>query len=59
MAVVNIDPPPNTDDVRELRLYVSNLYDVLINVLSNLDSDNMSEEFLESLGGKNNGIQTL
>lgn len=56
MAVMNIDPPPNTDDVRVLRLYVSNLYDVLVNVLSNLDSDNMSEEFLENLGGNDNGI---
>lgn len=53
---MNIDPPPNTDDVRELRLYISNLYDVLRVVLSNLDGDNMSEEFLESLGGNDNGI---
>lgn len=56
MAVVNIDPPPNTEDIKELRLYISNLYDVLVNVLSNLDSDNMSEEFLEILGGNNNGV---
>lgn len=56
MAVMNIDPPPNTDDVRVLRLYLSNLYDVLKNILSNLDSDNMSEEFLKSLGGNDNGI---
>ena len=56
MAVMNIDPPPNTEDIRELILYISNLYDVLRNVLSNLDSDNMSEEFLESLGGSGNGV---
>lgn len=56
MAVMNIDPPPNTEDIGVLRLYISNLYDVLQNVLSNLDSDNMSEEFLESLGGKGNDI---
>lgn len=49
MAVLKIDPPPNTDDVAVLRNYISDLYDTLINVIYNLDGDNMSEDFLNSL----------
>lgn len=49
MAVLKIDPPPNTNDVRILRDYVSDLYDAIYNAIYNLDGDNMSEEFLSSL----------
>ncbi len=49
MAVLKIDPPPATEDINVLRSYVSDLYDALMNVVYNLDGDNMSEEFLNSL----------
>lgn len=49
MAILKIDPPPNTSDVTVLRNYISDLYDTLVNVIYNLDSDNMSEDFLNSL----------
>ena len=49
MAVLKIDPPPNTNDVTILRNYISDLFDALNNAIYNLDGDNMSEEFLSSL----------
>lgn len=54
MAVFKLDPPPATDDVNVLRNYISDLYDALYNVVYNLDSDNMSEEFLSSINSMNN-----
>lgn len=51
MAVLNIDPPPETNDVSELGAYVGNLYYTLLNVLTNIDEENLSEEFLNKLNG--------
>ena len=50
MAVFKMDPPPETDDVRVLRAYVSDLFEKLNAVLYQIDEDNFSEEFLERLG---------
>lgn len=51
MAVFKIDPPPETDDVRELRAYVSELYETLNSVLYQIDDDNLNDEFRERLFG--------
>lgn len=51
MAVLKLDPPPETDDIRELRAYMTELYDVLCSVLYNIDEDNLSEEFLNNING--------
>ena len=49
MAVLKLDPPPTTNDINILRSYVSDMYDALCNVVYNLDADNMSEDFLNSI----------
>lgn len=49
MAVLKLDPPPETDNINVLRSYINDLYDALINVVYNLDGDNMSDEFLNSI----------
>lgn len=55
MAILRIDPPPNTDNVRVLQAYVSDLYEALTNVLSNIDEDNINEEFLNTINRLNGG----
>lgn len=49
MAVFKIDPPPSTNDITVLRNYVNDLYDALVNMVYNLDGDNMSEDFLNTI----------
>lgn len=49
MSVLKLDPPPDTDDIRVLRAYVSELYDAVVNMIYDLDGDNLSEEFLNTL----------
>lgn len=49
VAVIKLDPPPITDDVSELRNYVSDLYESLTAVFYSIDSENMTEEFLEKV----------
>ena len=51
MALFKIDPPPETNDVSELRAYVNNLYLTLGNVLTNIDEENLNEEFINKLNG--------
>lgn len=54
MAVLKLDPPPNTNNIEELRAYVNDLYEAVCSVIYNLDSDNMSEDFLGTLNFNNN-----
>lgn len=51
MSVLKLDPPPETDDIRELRAYVNDLFTALSNVVYNIDEDNFSDEFLSKMGG--------
>ena len=53
MAILKLDPPPETDDAAELRAYISDLYDELKNIVYNIDGDNLSDELREllNLGG--------
>lgn len=55
MAVLKLDPPPASDDINTLRSYINDLYDAICNIVYNLDSDNMSEEFLESIYNNGSG----
>ena len=54
MAILNIDPPPETNDVSELGAYVGNLYYTLNNVLMNIDEENLNDDFLKRLNGGGN-----
>lgn len=49
MAVLRIDPPPASDDPAVLRRYIADLYEALTGVLYSLDTDNMSEDFLQNM----------
>lgn len=51
MALFQIDPPPETEDVSTLRAYVNDLYTTLSNVLLNIDEENLNDEFIERLSG--------
>lgn len=52
MAVLRIDPPPASDDPAVLRRYIADLYEALTGVLYSLDTDNMSEDFLQNMNRK-------
>lgn len=57
MAVLRIDPPPASDDPAVLRRYIADLYDALTEVIYNIDTDNISEEFIKNLRGEGeNGL---
>ena len=51
MAVLKIDPPPETNDASELRAYINDLFEAINGAFYNIDEDNLSEEFLERLLG--------
>lgn len=51
MAVLKLDPPPATDDVRVLQGWMQDMYDAVNNLVYNLDEDNFNDEFLEKIGG--------
>lgn len=52
MAVFKLDPPPSTNDMAELRNYINDMYEQVAFVLGNIDSDNMTDDFLSALGQK-------
>ena len=60
MAVLRIDPPPASDDPAVLRRYIADFYEAVNSVIYNLDSDNMSEDFMSGIniskGEKENDV---
>lgn len=52
MAVFKLEPPPSTNDTTELRNYLNDMYEQVAFVLGNIDSDNMTDDFLTALGQK-------
>lgn len=51
MGLFKMDPPPETNDVQELTAYVNDLYLTLSNVLSNIDEENLNDDFISRLNG--------
>lgn len=49
MAVLKLDPPPVTDDIRVLQAWANELYEQVNFVLANIGEDNMEEDFFEKL----------
>ena len=52
VATFKLDPPPSTNDIGEMRNYLNDMYEQLAFVLSNIDSDNITDDFLSALGQK-------
>lgn len=52
MATFKLDPPPSTNDIGEMRNYINDMYEQLAFVLSNIDSDNITDDFLSAIGQK-------
>lgn len=46
-----LDNPPETSDVNTLRAYINDMYEVLSNVLSNIDEENLNDDFISKLNG--------
>lgn len=53
VAVFKLDPPPATNDISELRSYIYDLYEQLSFVLGNIDTNNMSDDFLSTINQNN------
>lgn len=51
MAVLKLDPPPETDDVRILSAWANEMYESVNFVLSNIGEDNLDEEFYNKING--------
>lgn len=49
MALLKLDPPPETDDVRELRAWTNDMYEQVSFVLRNIGEDNFEEDFFDKL----------
>lgn len=45
VATFKLDPPPSTNDMGEMRNYLNDMYEQLAFVLSNIDSDNITDDF--------------
>jgi hypothetical protein len=59
MAVLKLDPPPETEDVRELRAWANDMYEQVSFVLQNIGEENFEEDFFDKLsriGGMNDGV---
>ena len=52
VAAFKLDPPPSTNDIGEMRNYLNDMYEQLAFVLSNIDSDNITDDFLSAIGQK-------
>jgi hypothetical protein len=52
VATFKLDPPPSTNDISEMRNYLNDMYEQLAFVLSNIDSDNITDDFLSAIGQK-------
>lgn len=51
MAVLKLDPPPETDDIRVLRAWTNEMYEAMSFVLSNIGEDNLEEDFFNKING--------
>ena len=49
MAVLKLDPPPETEDVRELRAWANDMYEQVSFVLQNIGEENFEEDFFDKL----------
>lgn len=52
VATFKLDPPPSTNDMGEMRNYLNDMYEQLAFVLNNIDSDNITDDFLSAIGQK-------
>lgn len=55
MAVLKLDPPPETDDIRVLRAWAADMYEQVNFVLMNIGEDNMEQDFFDKLTGVSGG----
>lgn len=55
MAILKLEPPPATDDVRELRAWNNDLYEQLSFVLQNIGEDNLEADFFDKINARMNG----
>lgn len=51
MAVLKLDPPPETDDIRVLRAWANEMYEQVSFVLQNIGEDNIEAEFFDKIFG--------
>lgn len=51
MAVLKVDPPPETEDIRVLRAWANEFYEQANFVLSNIGEENFESDFFEKLNG--------
>ena len=64
MAVLKLEPPPATDDIRVLRAWANEMYEQVNFVLNNIGEDNLEADFFDKLnnslisenGGAANGV---
>ena len=52
VATFKLAPPPSTNDIGEMRNYLNDMYEQLAFVLNNIDSDNITDDFLSAIGQK-------
>jgi hypothetical protein len=57
VATFKLDPPPSTNDIGEMRNYLNDMYEQLAFVLSNIDSDNITDDFLSAIGQSQKGSE--
>ena len=55
MAVLKLDPPPETEDVRVLRAWANDMYEQVNFVLNNIGEDNLEADFFDKLNSGLNG----
>lgn len=55
MAVLKVDPPPETDDIRVLRAWANEFYEQASFVLNNISEDNLDSDFFDKLSGSIKG----
>lgn len=58
MAVLKLDPPPETEDIRVLRAWANEMYEQVSFVLGNIGEDNFEEDFFDKLNRTVNGGTT-
>ncbi len=51
MAVLKLDPPPETDDIRVLRSWANEMYEAVSFVFQNIGEDNLEEDFFNKING--------
>lgn len=51
MAVLNLDPPPQSDDIRVMWAWMNEMYEKFSFVLQNIGEDNLEEDFFNKING--------